>query len=383
MERNSELINMLMTGGEVSLTPEEPKIEAPVAEERQATATTESEPEPEPNKPAEPTPAPAPEPGVASPDYSFIEGLIEVEEKTPEKIREAIQKTFTDYQEKIKALSEAPVKSFHSETVRQFNDFVKETGREDFGLFQKMQNLTVSKDDSIDKLVDVVVMKEIFDDPGKEAVRDALRQKLISDYTVELDEDSTANEKALAELKRHELMKKANDAAGEFGQILTKIKEASPKPIDADALKLEKEERLKKWEPVVKENVENLKIQIPKFEVKDGNIKYLEESLIDVNFDDKDKAEYASFFRSLVAANNAPEPSQEMLEQAHSYAFKETVFKKIPQLVADAYAKGIAETTKKTLEDADNPSALRAEHKSGGGDSLADVGKAIVSEFLG
>lgn len=385
MATDQELIDLLANG----IVPEmkEPAPAEPAAEE----PAEPNEPAPNPEEPSEPAPTPEPAPApegtpeakVASPDYSFIDGFIEVEEKSPEKIREALQTKFTELQDKIKLLSEAPVSTFQSETVRMFNEFVKETGREDFGLFQKIQSATVSNDDSIEKLVDVIVMKEVFDDPSKESVRDALRQKLITDYTVELDEDSTANEKALAQLKRHELMGKANEAVGKFGEVLTKIKEASPKPIDADALKLEKDERIKKWEPIVNQNLDKLKVQVPKFENKDGNIKYLDESLIEVNFDDKDKAEYANLFRSFVAANNAPEPSEEVLAQAHSFAYKEAVFKKIPQLVADAYAKGISETTKKTLEEAENPSALRAEQKSSGGDSLADLGKAFLKDVLG
>jgi hypothetical protein len=264
-----------------------------------------------------------------------------------------------------------------------FNDFVKETGRENYSLFHKMQNTTVSPDDSVENLVDAIVLKEVFDDASKESVKDALRSKLISDYTVELDEDSTANERALAQLKQHELFTKANEAVNKFGEIIGKIKGNEPKIADADALILEKNKRLEKWEPLVKENVDRLKIQVPKYENKNGEIKYLDESLIDVNFDDKDKAEYANLFRALVAANDAPEPTKEMLDQAHSFAYKETVFKKIPELVADAYAKGLAEKTKETIQEADNPSALKAEQKqSGGGDSLSDIGKAIVSQMM-
>jgi hypothetical protein len=71
-----------------------------------------------------------------------------------------------------------------------------------------------------------------------------------------------------------------------------------------------------------------------------------------------------------------------MLEQAHSFSYQQVVFNKIPQLVADAYAKGVAEEAKKHLIQSDNPSALKVEQKmSGAGDSLSDIGKSLVSRI--
>ena len=124
-------------------------------------------------------------------------------------------------------------------------------------------------------------------------------------------------------------------------------------------------------------------VDILKSETKEGQIKYLDEKLIEVNFEPQDKAEYNHWVRAWLEANNVPEPTNEMLEQAHSFSYQQVVFNKIPQLVADAYAKGVAEEAKKHLAQADNPSALKVEQKaSGTGDSLSDVGKDLVSKII-
>lgn len=376
---NQDLISALMTGDDsvFNKTTEQPvenaaaapQTEAPKADTPAGAATSEAKSEP----------------SAASPDndYSWVYEVAGIEEKDPVKAKETLLSKTKDYEEKIELLSKAPVKRFHNENIRLFNDFVAETGVDDYSLFKKVQTLEIGKDDDVSKLVDIVVTREIFEKPELASVKDALTQRLLDEYNMEVDEDSSDSEKALAKLKQHELMTKAKEAQGKFSEVLTKIKGDEPKPIDAEALKVEKTERIKKWEPIINQNVENLKIGVPKFETKEGQIKYLDEKLIEVNFEPQDKAEYNHWVRAWLEANNVPEPTNEMLEQAHSFSYQQVVFNKIPQLVADAYAKGVAEEAKKHLTQADNPSALKVEQKaSGTGDSLSDVGKDLVSKII-
>jgi hypothetical protein len=366
---NNELISALMTG-DTSAFNKQPEV-TELAKTEEAPAAVSAEP------------TPAAETSVASPeDYSWIYEIAGVEEKDPVKAKETLLSRTKEYQEKIDLLSKAPVKTFHNENIRLFNDFVAETGVDDYGTFKKVQSLDVKSTDDVEKLVDAIVTREIFEKPELANVKDALTRKLLDEYNVEVDEDSSESEKALAKLKQHELFSKAKEAQDKFSDIVTKIKGNEPKPIDADALKVEKMERIKKWEPIINQNVESLKIGVPKFESKDGQIKYLDEKLIETNFDPQDKAEYNQWVRAWLEANNVPEPTNEMLEQAHSFSYQQVVFNKIPQLVADAYAKGVAEEAKKHLIQSDNPSALKVEQKmSGAGDSLSDIGKSLVSRI--
>lgn len=369
---NSELISALMTGDTSVFNKQPEAAEAPKAEEAPVSAA--------PVENANPS---EPAPSVASPeDYSWIYEVAGIEEKDPVKAKETLLSRTKEYQEKIDLLSKAPTRTFHNENIRLFNDFVAETGVDDYGLFKKVQSLDVSNADDVERLVDVIVTREIFEKPELASVKDALTRKLLDEYSVETDEDSTDSEIALAKLKKHELFSKAKEAQDRFSEVVTKIKGNEPKPIDAEALKVEKMERIKKWEPIINQNVETLKIGVPKFESKDGQIKYLDEKVLETNFDPQDKAEYNQWVRAWLEANNVPEPTNEMLEQAHSFSYQQVVFNKIPQLVADAYAKGVAEEAKKHLIQSDNPSALRVEQKvSGTGDSLSDIGKSLVSRI--
>lgn len=324
----------------------------------------------------------------ASPDndYHWLEEIYGAEAKDPASIRAVIEKERAekmDLEARIKELSENPTQSYANDTVKKYDAFVRETGLEDFSLFQKLERIEISKDSTIEDLAEAIVTANLIDNPDDIAVAEKLKRQIIRESSVEIDEDSTDEEIETAELKKHKLFTDAKKSVEKINEIKSKMTEKVGSPQNSEEQKLAIEARAQKWEPLIKEQVGSIKITIPKVAEKDGTIQYLQESLHETTFDSNQKADYEVAFRHFLDAYKMPEPTKEVLGQAHSYAFKEAVFASLPKIIADAVSKARADEAKKYATETDNPSSVKAQQKVAKGGSDANVLDGFLSQIMG
>lgn len=376
-----------MMAGKTPLEPQTPIEETPVAAPEPAAEPVEETPAEQPAAVEAPITENEPEKG-ASPDndYHWLEEIYGAEAKDPATIRATIEKERADKMEleaRLRELSEKPAQSFANETVRKFDAFIRETGLEDFSLFQKLERVEVGKDSTIEQLAEAVVTARLLENPDDAPVADKLKKQIIREASMELDEDSTEEEREDAELKRHRLFTEAKKSVEKINEIKGKLVEKAASPQNSEEEKLTKEARVQKWEPLIKEQVKEIKITIPKVAEKDGTIQYLQESLHETTFDSNQKADYEVAFRHFLDAYKMPEPTKEVLEQAHGYAFKEAVFASMPKIIADAVNKARAEEAKKYATEIENPSAVRAEQKVAKGGSDANILGGFIQQITG
>jgi hypothetical protein len=359
--------------------PIETKEEA-VVETPQTPVATTPEVKTETAEPVAQTPA---EDKVASPnEYAWVDEVYQLEEKSPEKIKEAILKERSEYQEKLRLLSNAPKETFVKPEIAQFNQFVKETNVDDYSLFKRITQTDFSSIKEPSEMIKAIVTAHLLENPEDAAIEQALINKYTRQYLTETDEDSSQEEIDEAAIKRKDLAKLATTSLAKLNEVKEKLSSVQTKEIDVAALKSDEDARLAKWTPAIKDNLEKLKIVVPKVEIKDGKPIYLKDSLIDVNFEPSQKAEYEQNVLAFLKYKNVPEPNEQDLSEAHSFAYKEVVWQAIPKIVADAYAKGIAEQAKKELEESVNPSSsVKAEHKSNGGGSNDLIGDLLMKGY--
>jgi len=315
--------------------------------------------------------------------FAWADGLVDLPEKTPEAFRAAIEKERADYNDKIRLLSEAPTKTFHNDNIRKYNDFVKETGIENPSVFSKVSNMNIKDNATVEELVDVIITKQILDDPSKIEIESALRSKLMSQYGTDLGEDATEEEKRDRLIDLNELKERAKTAKAALTDLLGKLEGGAPKSVDLEALKSEKEARAEKWQLILNQGSEQLKFAIPKVEVKDGIAKETGESFYEANFDANQKEGYKSHFNAFLQYKGVPELNEAALKEAHTYAYSQTLLESIPKLVADAHARGISEAEKRNATESTNPSAVNAEQKVNSTVNTNQVVQGLVDKVYG
>lgn len=295
-------------------------------------------------------------------DFAWAEGIFDIEERTPETIRTAIEQERKSKAEEIELLKNLPKTQFANDTVRKFNAFVQATGNDSYSAFQKVESIKIGKDSSPQDLARAIVAKQVIENPDKANIEEALVSKLLRTLP-EITEDSTEAEKQDYEVAVSELMEQAKSAEKGIKEILDKIAESEPKEPDLEGLKLKKGENRQKWLDIVDKGLPEMKLEIPKVETKDGKVTVLDEKMVDVKFDANQKDIYRSNFEAYLDYVGVPEPSKEVLEQAHNYAHERVLMQSLPMLLADAYAKGKSEQAKTESKEDVNPSAARTEVK--------------------
>jgi hypothetical protein len=382
-----------MEGGEAK-TEETPVIETPqpaATEEVPATPETPAEVPADteevpanPENPAEDTAKPAEEAvateAAAAFDFSFLEDAFGEKVASPDEVKAKV----LDLKDKLKVLSEAPVTTFVNDDVRKFNEFVKETGISDYEVFSRVAKSGLTETSSFEEMVDTLVARDILRDPENKSLESVLRRQYMRQFSQEIEEDATEEERDTIAMRLKTLRYEAKDANAELSKIREKLSIEAPKPIDAAEIQAEKQRVMQSWEPVINQNVEKLTFDIPKVDVANGKVNYLADKELSVNFDSEQKAEYASHFKAYLQFKGVPKPDESSLSEAHAYAYKEVAFNSIPRIVAEAVKTGINMERAKSAAVDLNPSAIaKPEQKEKGGITNDQATENFVNKAYG
>jgi len=365
-----------MEGGEAK-TEETPVIETPQSAATEEVPATPETPAEEPAKPAD---EPAPTEAVPAFDFSFLEDAFGEKVASPDDVKAKV----LDLKDKLKVLSEAPVTTFVNDDVRKYNEFVKETGISDYEVFSKVAKSGLTETSSFEEMVDTLVARDILRDPDNKSMESVLRRQYARQFSQEIEEDATEEERDTIAMRLKTLRYEAKDANAELSKIREKLSIEAPKPIDAAEIQAEKQRVMQSWEPVINQNVEKLTFDIPKVDVANGKVNYLADKELSVNFDSEQKAEYALHFKAYLQFKGVPKPDESSLSEAHAYAYKEVAFNSIPRIVAEAVKTGInMERAKNAAVDL-NPSAIaKPEQKDKGGITNDQATENFVNKAYG
>jgi hypothetical protein len=313
-------------------------------------------------------------------DFTFLDEVLGEKVASPDEVKAKI----SDLKEKVKILSEAPTTTFVNDEVRKYNDFVKETGISDYDVFKKVEKSGLTESSTFEDMIDTLVARDILRDPENKSIEATLRRNYSRQFSQELEEDATEEERDTAAMRMKTLKYEAKEANADLSKIREKFQKDAPAPIDAAAIQAEKQRVMGEWEPVLNQNVEKLTFEIPKIEVAGGKVKHLADKELTLNFDTEQKAEYASHFKAYLQFRGVPKPDESSLNEAHAYAYREVAFNSIPSIVAEAYKKGINDERSKSAAADLNPSAIaKPEQKEKGGISNDQATTDFVNRAYG
>ncbi|MBU1613606.1 hypothetical protein KKC87_04255 [Patescibacteria group bacterium] len=252
-------------------------------------------------------------------------------------------------QEKVslqEKLNLKPKTNFANDEVALFNEFVKETGTKDYGMFSRINSADVATMDSMEALV----TKHILDNPnlaGKEAnVRKYFEKKYNVDPDL-VDEDDLAINRIGME---------ADGATAKKSLQSLKEKLKVPEPIidvqKPKELTPEEKAQLQTGWGNVGEQVSTAlgKLKVP---IKNGK-----ESLLDYEISDSEKKEITEFVKSY-AVENRMELNETNVKTVSTMVYNQLMINKLPDIVHSVFEKARSLTEEQVHSLYENPSPAR------------------------
>jgi hypothetical protein len=288
----------------------------------------------------------------------------------PDKLKKLseLERERAELETKMKALEESVSSSenpFADEVLYKINEFAKKTGRKDFDVIGKIFNSDIATMPDID----VLILKEIYDNPKRAGQEDVIREKILSRYGLDEDidrEDATEEEVAKYE-KRQRLAKIGiEDDAVKAKSALEKVRtEIAPFKTKSQEERLAEQEAKKKdyekqvqtykdgWAKVITEGmskIDDLPIFVPKADGVD--------KLLDFKIPADKKAEYMKKAIDIVTAGGLP-LKEESLDAAYT-VYRNLIEADNRASIYEAIGKHYRSLTSEEWEKVThNPSALK------------------------
>lgn len=283
--------------------------------------------------------------------YSFLDEIVQVEEKTPEAYKGALLAKLQE----VAPVEAAKPTSFANDVVAQYNSFVSVTGNTDFTLFQRVINVDNEKfkEASFEEKIGLITQAEVESNPFYKGKESLLSTKFSKDFSFPSEEDMemlSEDEKMEVELKKLEFDTKLNKAVSYFSGLKEKVISHVPAPPSPEF----DEAKLEAVKGEVVKTLENYQLLIPKVEIVDEKAKISETETQAINFD----VETKKFFdESVMLYLSAMKPSD--VEQGKLEALE---YAKVVTLATN-YAKDVALAEKrgyeKAIREIENPSPER------------------------
>lgn len=252
---------------------------------------------------------------------------------------------------------------FANNDLAMLNELSKSLKRNDYDILTKV--LFADFDNM--SPIEIMKLKEIFDNPDRKGKEDLLEDKIKTKYNLDIEtsDEMTEDEKKKIERKlkinQLNLEDDAIKVKKEFLKMRTDIK--LPQALDEKSKKQKAEEmlseRTKNWTPVVSELANGFKEYPVVLEDNDGNKK----ELMKYSISNEDRDEIKAVAIELLVKNNIPytEESLAVATNAMVSHFRAKRERKIYQAI---YDKGKTDATEKVNTQIHNPSALDKDKSS-------------------
>ena len=158
-----------------------------------------------------------------------------------------------ELQQEVEALKSNQLE-FASPEIAEFNNFAKNTGLADFGVFNQVKTITPEG-----APVDLMVLKQVMENPAYKGKEADLKAKIIKDY--QIDPELYTQEEI--ELNNIKLIEDAKKAGEWLSELKGKMQVNAPDPEALKAKKLEREEAWKTEIQTLVSKLDKLPVPIP------------------------------------------------------------------------------------------------------------------------
>jgi len=315
-----------------------------------------------PVPPADPPPgdppAPPATPPVADPDPSPPDALLNemfggrfksVDEVKNANIPGILDEVATLRQEKADLTSQLELKpktNFANDEVALFNEFVKETGTRDYGVFNKINSAEVATMDSMEALV----TKYVLDHPEQSGKEPQIRKYFEKKYNV----DPEQVEEADLEINKLGMDADGATAKKALQEVKDKLKvpEPSQEPSKPKELTPEEKATLQTgWNNVGKGVSSKLaKLSVP---IKNGK-----DPLLDYEVSESEQKEITDFVQNY-AVENQMELNETNIRQVSTMVYNTLMINKLPEIVHSVFEKARSLTEEQVHAIYANPSPAK------------------------
>lgn len=265
--------------------------------------------------------------------------------------RAKLTKDYSDLQARHQSL-ESP---WANENVALLNSFVKQTGIDNFALFDKIRAFDPATADP----VDVLVMQELINDPsfiGKEAT---IRAAINRDYPIDADNQKAEDN----EINQFRLSKAAKAAATQITELKGKLR--VEKPEDKSAQIAEARTKLKTdWTAALPKVFEKMEA-IPLFSQGDKDEK--PKQVFEYKLTPETKQALVQETLDVLVANDMP-VTEESFAKAYNFAQNKMIMTQLPRMLSAYTTFMESEINKQKDKQFHNPSGLKENNDQAGGE---------------
>lgn len=292
-----------------------------------------------PNPPAsnEPPTPPAPSAGEEPPKPASQPLPHEIfGEEFKDKQWEDVRSVISKASELEKTVEELKTKqpSYANETIAQFDNWVKNGGVDDYGVFSMVKNI---KDDIDD--VDALVTKEILENPDYAKFQSQLRQRILEKYGIEATEENGLTEEQV-QFNKAALTKDAKQAKNFIKEQLGKMQvPQSPNQVNNEEVLAK---RKNDWTLAAEQSLSKItKVGIPTVK-KDGD-KEVFETFMEYQIPENIKKQYQERYAEVFSRVGDVTP--ETIKQLENEFKADFILTNLPYIVSAAVAKKETELT--------------------------------------
>lgn len=243
-------------------------------------------------------------------------------------------------------LETKPKTNFATDDVALFNEFVRETGKNDYGLFRKINSVDLANMDPMDALI----TKYIFDNPEYSGKESDVRKYYERKYNVDPEQVDEA-ELSLNKMGMKEDGKIALKALNDIKEKL-KVPEPSTDPDKPKELTPEEKSKLTAGWNNVGQNIGTTlaKLKVP--------IKGAKDPLLDYEISESERKEISDFV-SNYAVENRMELNETNVRTISAMVYNQLVINKLPEIVHSVFERARTMTETEVHAMYTNPSPGR------------------------
>jgi hypothetical protein len=242
---------------------------------------------------------------------------------------EGLRQAKTDLETKLES---KPKTNFANDEVALYNEFVKETGTHDYGVFNKINSAEVATMEPMEALI----TKYVLDHPEQSGKEPQIRKYFEKKYNVDPEQVDDA------ELEVNKLPMVADGATAKkaLQELKDKLKvpEIADDPSTPKELTPEAKATLESGWNSVGQNVSTAlaKLQVP---IKNGK-----EALLDYEISESEKKEIAEFVKGY-AVENQMELNETNVKTISTMVYSQLMINKLPEIVHSVFekARGLTE----------------------------------------
>lgn len=245
-----------------------------------------------------------------------------------------------------KQLTTKPQTNFVNDEVALYNEFVRETGISDYGVFKRLNAADVANMDPVDALV----TRYVLEHPNLAGQEDKVRKFVIKNYNV--DPDNTAEDEL--EINKIGLATEGDKAKKFLSELKGKLKVPASAPAAEGPKELTPEEQTAlqgQWDQVGTKVLGVLsKLQIP--------IKGSKDPLMSYALSEDDVKE-AQTFITKYALGNRMEPNEANVGALSRVVYSQLILGKLPEIVHSVFERARQMTEKEVHALYSNPNPAR------------------------